>query len=70
MNYCNYFAEIEEHFAKRRSKHLLISPIDWNLVATSAFAAIASSRNLRYPLKLDSDTDSDPDPDLMGKMEK
>lgn len=34
MNYYNYFTEIEEHFVKRRGKHLLVSPIDWNLIAT------------------------------------
>lgn len=33
MNYYNYFTEIEEHFVKRRGKHLLISPMDWNLIA-------------------------------------
>jgi hypothetical protein len=34
MNYYNYFTEIEEHFVKRRGKHLLISPMDWGLIAT------------------------------------
>jgi hypothetical protein len=33
MNYYNYFTEIEEHFVRRRGKHLLISPIDWSLIA-------------------------------------
>ncbi|HSW39663.1 MAG TPA: hypothetical protein VLL97_09255 [Acidobacteriota bacterium] len=33
MNYYNYFTEIEEHFVMRRGKHLLISPMDWNLIA-------------------------------------
>ena len=33
MNYYNYFTEIEEHFVKRRGKHLLISPMDWALIA-------------------------------------
>jgi hypothetical protein len=33
MNYYNYFTEIEEHFVRRRGKHLLISPMDWGLVA-------------------------------------
>jgi hypothetical protein len=33
MNYYNYFTEIEEHFVKRRGKHLLISPTDWGLIA-------------------------------------
>jgi len=34
MNYYNYFTEIEEHFVCRRGKHLLISPMDWSLIAT------------------------------------
>ncbi len=34
MNYYNYFTEIEEHFVKRRGKHLLISPMDWALIAS------------------------------------
>ncbi len=34
MNYYNYFTEIEEHFVRRRGKHLLISPMDWSLIAT------------------------------------
>ena len=34
MNYYNYFTEIEEHFVRRRGKHLLISPMDWGLIAT------------------------------------
>jgi hypothetical protein len=33
MNYYNYFTEIEEHFVKRRGKHLLVSPMDWGLIA-------------------------------------
>lgn len=33
MNYYNYFTEIEEHFVKRRGKHLLVSPLDWGLIA-------------------------------------
>jgi hypothetical protein len=33
MNYYNYFTEIEEHFVRRRGKHLLISPMDWRLIA-------------------------------------
>ena len=33
MNYYNYFTELEEHFVKRRGKHLLISPMDWALIA-------------------------------------
>ncbi len=34
MNYYNYFTEIEEHFVKRRGKHLLVSPMDWSLIAS------------------------------------
>lgn len=34
MNYYNYFTEIEEHFVRRRGKHLYISPMDWSLIAT------------------------------------
>jgi hypothetical protein len=34
MNYFNYFTEIEDHFARRRGKHLLVSPLDWSLIAT------------------------------------
>lgn len=34
MNYYNYFTEIEEHFVMRRGKHLLVSPMDWGLIAT------------------------------------
>jgi hypothetical protein len=33
MNYFNYFTEIENHFVKKRGKHLLLSPMDWNLIA-------------------------------------
>jgi hypothetical protein len=33
MNYDNYFTEIEEHFVRRRGKHLFISPMDWSLIA-------------------------------------
>ncbi len=33
MNYYNYFTEIEEHFVRRRGKYLLISPMDWALIA-------------------------------------
>ncbi len=32
MNYYNYFTEIEEHFARRRGRHLWISPLDWHLI--------------------------------------
>jgi hypothetical protein len=34
MNYYNYFTEIEEHFVRRRGKHLWVSPLDWSLIAT------------------------------------
>src|SRR5688572_9532385 len=34
MNYYNYFTEIEEHFVRRRGKHLYISPLDWSLIST------------------------------------
>jgi hypothetical protein len=34
MNYYNYFTEIEEHFVRRRGKHLFVSPLDWNLIAS------------------------------------
>ena len=33
-NYYNYFTEIEEHFVRRRGKHLLVSPMDWHLIAS------------------------------------
>jgi len=33
MNYYNYFTEIEDHFVRRRGKHLLVSPMDWSLIA-------------------------------------
>lgn len=31
-NYFNYFTEIEEYFAQKRGKHLLLSPLDWCLI--------------------------------------
>ena len=40
MNYYNYFTEIEEHFVRRRGKHLLISPMDWGLIAAWRDAGI------------------------------
>ena len=43
-NYYNYFTEIEEHFVRRRGKHLLVSPMDWHL--------IASWRNAGVPLNV------------------
>ncbi len=47
MNYYNYFTEIEEHFVKRRGKHLLISPMDWGLIATWRDAGIPLQVALR-----------------------
>lgn len=32
MNYYNYFTEIEELFARRRGRSLLLSPLDWTLM--------------------------------------
>lgn len=32
QNYFNYFSEVEEHFIRRRGKHLLVSPLDWTLI--------------------------------------
>lgn len=40
VNYYNYFTEVEEHFVKRRSKNLLISPLDWSLIETWKQAGI------------------------------
>lgn len=34
MNYYNYYTEVEEHFVRRRGKHLLVSPLDWSLIAS------------------------------------
>ncbi len=34
MNHYNYFTEVEEHFVRRRGKHLFVSPMDWSLIAT------------------------------------
>lgn len=31
-NYFNYFTEVEEHFIRRRQKHLLVPPLDWCLI--------------------------------------
>jgi hypothetical protein len=47
MNYYNYFTEIEEYFVKRRGKHLLISPMDWGLIATWRDAGIPLNVALR-----------------------
>ncbi|MBI1745778.1 MAG: hypothetical protein HYR55_04225 [Acidobacteria bacterium] len=32
LNYFNYYTEIEDHFVRRRGKHLTISPLDWSLI--------------------------------------
>jgi hypothetical protein len=34
VNYFNYFTEIEEHFARRRGKHLMLSTLDWAMIET------------------------------------
>jgi len=34
LNYFNYFTEIEDHFIRRRGKHILLSPLDWTLIET------------------------------------
>lgn len=47
MNYYNYFTEIEEHFVKRRGKHLLISPMDWALIASWRDAGVPLQVALR-----------------------
>jgi hypothetical protein len=40
MNYYNYFTEIEEHFVRRRGKHLWITPLDWHLIETWKHAGV------------------------------
>ena len=47
MNYYNYFTEIEEHFVKRRGKHLLVSPMDWHLIASWRDAGVPLNVALR-----------------------
>ena len=47
MNYYNYYTEIEEHFVRRRGKHLMISPMDWGLIATWKDAGIPLQVALR-----------------------
>jgi hypothetical protein len=47
INYYNYFTEIEEHFVRRRGKHLLISPMDWGLIAAWRDAGIPLQVALR-----------------------
>lgn len=34
INYFNYFTEIEDHFVRKRGKHILLSPLDWTLIET------------------------------------
>ena len=46
-NYYNYFTEIEEHFVKRRGKHLLVSPMDWHLIASWRDAGVPLNVALR-----------------------
>jgi hypothetical protein len=47
MNYYNYFTEIEEHFVRRRGKHLLISPMDWGLISAWRDAGVPLQVALR-----------------------
>lgn len=47
MNYFNYFTEIEDHFVRRRGKHLLLSPMDWGLIASWRDAGVPLQVALR-----------------------
>jgi len=47
MNYYNYFTEIEDHFVRRRGKHLLLSPMDWGLIASWRDAGVPLQIALR-----------------------
>jgi len=47
VTYFNYFTEIESHFVKRRGKHLLLSPTDWNLIAVWREAGVPLQVALR-----------------------
>jgi hypothetical protein len=47
MNYYNYFTEIENHFVRRRGKNLLLSPMDWNLIAVWREAGVPLQVALR-----------------------
>ena len=47
MNYYNYFTEREEHFVRKRGKHLLLSPLDWNLIAAWRDAGVPLSVAIR-----------------------
>ena len=46
-NYYNYFTEIEEHFVRRRGKHMLVSPMDWHLIASWRDAGVPLNVALR-----------------------
>ncbi|MGH9393835.1 MAG: hypothetical protein ACRD1E_06660 [Terriglobales bacterium] len=39
-NYFNYFTEIEEHFQRQRGAQILLSPLDWSLIASWREAGI------------------------------
>ncbi|MGC9292003.1 MAG: hypothetical protein ACP5EP_04675 [Acidobacteriaceae bacterium] len=47
QNYFNYFTEIEEHFQRRRGSLLLLSTLDWALVATWQEAGLPLEAVLR-----------------------
>jgi hypothetical protein len=40
VNYFNYFTEIEEHFQRKRGAQILLSPVDWALIASWREAGI------------------------------
>jgi len=40
LNYFNYFTEIEEHFQRARGVQVLLSPVDWALIASWREAGI------------------------------
>jgi hypothetical protein len=44
VNYFNYFTEVEQHFARRRAKHIIVSPLD--------FAMIESWKDMGVPLHI------------------
>jgi hypothetical protein len=47
QNYFNYFTEIEEHFQRRRGTLLLLSTLDWALIATWQEAGLPLEAVLR-----------------------
>jgi hypothetical protein len=47
QNYFNYFTEIEEHFQRRRGSLLLLSTLDWALIATWQEAGLPLGAVLR-----------------------